>query len=117
MTGTYIEVPEEPNMAAKGIDYVPRNDAAFEHFFNFMLSYVAQKCSGTNPEWTHIPNNVRLELSNVYEAWYLAYSKTLRPHTPEETEAKNDQKKIARKAIRPFVNKPRILCPLVTLCV
>jgi hypothetical protein len=36
-------------------------------------------------------------------AWHTVYEKTLGPHTPVDTEAKNDAKKAASEFIRPFV--------------
>ncbi|MDR1420775.1 MAG: hypothetical protein LBI86_10405 [Treponema sp.] len=44
-------------------------------------------------------------LCHAYALWYNAYALTIGPHTPVDTEAKNDAKKAARAAVRPFVNQ------------
>jgi hypothetical protein len=40
-----------------------------------------------------------------YAGWYEVYSKTLGPHTPEDTLAKNNKKEEAKALVRPFVNQ------------
>jgi hypothetical protein len=70
-----------------------------------MNQYVAQKCSGQTPEWTHIPQAARTLMADSYIDWYTAYANTVGPHTPEDTSAKNDAKDASRKVIRPFVNQ------------
>jgi hypothetical protein len=86
-------------------DYIPSKDADFDKFFKFMNQYVAKKCTGQTPEWNHIPEAARTLMSDGYIAWYTAYTATTGPHTPVDTEAKNDAKKAAVKVIRPFVNQ------------
>jgi hypothetical protein len=44
-------------------------------------------------------------MQTAYAAWYTAYAATVGPHTEVDTEAKNDAKKAAVAAIRPFVNQ------------
>jgi hypothetical protein len=44
-------------------------------------------------------------LSDAYAAWYTVYAKTLGPHTPVDTLAKNNEKKAAKKMARAFVNQ------------
>jgi hypothetical protein len=90
---------------AKKHDYVPRNDAEFNQWFKFLNQYVNLKCTGTPPEWTHIPAPALTAVQNAYAAWYTAWAKTFGPHTPVDTEAKNDAKKAAAAAVRPFVNQ------------
>ncbi|MDR1930372.1 MAG: hypothetical protein LBQ44_07050, partial [Treponema sp.] len=68
-------------------DYIPQRDADFDDFFKFMNQYVAQKCGGQSPEWTHIPQAARTAMADGYIAWYTAYANTLGPHTPEDTSA------------------------------
>jgi hypothetical protein len=68
-----------------------------------MNRYVAQKCGGQTPEWTHIPQAARTLMADSYIDGYTAYGKTLGPHTPEDTSAKNDEKDASKKVIRPFV--------------
>jgi hypothetical protein len=86
-------------------DYIPDNDAAFNNWYKFLNQYVAGKCAGQSPEWTHIPEAALAKQQGAYAAWYNAYSVTLSPHTPVDTKAKNDAKKAARAAVRPFVNQ------------
>ncbi|MDR2193910.1 MAG: hypothetical protein LBP19_05505 [Treponema sp.] len=88
-----------------GKDYLSLSDTEFDKWFKFMNQYVNQKCSGSEPEWTHIPAAVRTAMDNVYASWSTAYARTIGPHTPVDTEAKNDMKDEAKKAIRPFVNQ------------
>ncbi|MDR1421229.1 MAG: hypothetical protein LBI86_12720 [Treponema sp.] len=86
-------------------DYIPDNDAKFNNWYKFMNQYVNAKCAGQSPEWTHIPQDALAVQQAAYAAWYNAYSVTLSPHTPVDTEAKNDAKKAAKAVIRPFVNQ------------
>ena len=86
-------------------DYIPNNDAAFDTWFKFLNQYVAQKCGGSDPAWTHIPQAARTGMINSYSAWYTAYANTIGPHTPVETETKNNAKKASKQVIRPFVNQ------------
>jgi hypothetical protein len=86
-------------------DYVPDNDGVFDDWFKYINQYVAEKCGGSTPAWTHIPQAARTTLADSYAAWYTAYANTKRPHTPVETEVKNNAKKEAKKVIRPFVNQ------------
>jgi hypothetical protein len=90
---------------AHGKDYIPNKDAEFDNFFKFMNQYVAEKCGGQIPDWTHIPVQACQSMADAYTAWYAAYVKTIGPHTPVDTEAKNDAKKAAKAVIRPFVNQ------------
>ncbi|MDR1862372.1 MAG: hypothetical protein LBQ67_00470 [Treponema sp.] len=93
-------------------DYIPSNSAEFDRFFKFMNQYVAQKCDGQTPEWTHILAPARTAMADAYTAWYTAYSQTIGPHTPVETEAKNDAKKAAEQVIRPFVQQYLMFPPV-----
>jgi hypothetical protein len=52
-------------------------------------------------------------MADAYTAWYTAYSKISGPHTPVDTEAKNDARKAAERVIRPFV-KQYLMFPPVT---
>jgi hypothetical protein len=79
-------------------DYIPNNDGVFDDWFKFINQYVAEKRGGSAPAWTHIPQAARTVFAD-------AYANTKRPHTPVETEAKNNAKKEAKKVIRPFVNQ------------
>jgi hypothetical protein len=87
------------------IDYLSLSDADFDNLYKFMCHYVNVKRTGEPPEWTHIPQEAFTVLANGCTAWNAAYVKTIGPHTPVETEAKNNAKKEAKKVIRPFVNQ------------
>jgi hypothetical protein len=63
------------------------------------------KISGTPPAWAHIPPEAFTRLQDAYAAWSAAYETFIGPHTKVDTEAKNDAKKAAKAAIRPFVNQ------------
>jgi hypothetical protein len=86
-------------------DYIPARDKDFNDWFKFLNQYVAQKSGGSSPVWTHIPQAARTALADAYAAWYTAYAATIGPHTPVDTEAKNDAKTAAKTVIRPFVNQ------------
>ncbi|MDR1288495.1 MAG: hypothetical protein LBK08_12880 [Treponema sp.] len=86
-------------------DYLSLVDADFNQFFKFMVQYANAKCTGSTPEWTHIPQAALTSIADMYAAWYTAYSAVLKPHTPVETEAKNDAKTAGKKAVRLFVNQ------------
>ncbi|MDR1399900.1 MAG: hypothetical protein LBJ41_08265 [Treponema sp.] len=85
-------------------DYLNLPDGHFDDIFNIIIEYTDKKCDGATPEWTHIPAERRAELKTAYTAWYAAYTKTIGPHTPVDTEAKNEAKDAAKAKIRPFVN-------------
>jgi hypothetical protein len=86
-------------------DYIPQSDAAFDSWFRNLNEYVGEKCGGNYPQWTHIPSEPRNNLNDLYAVWHTAYEAVLKPHTPVDTAAKNNAKKAAKAAIRPFVNK------------
>ncbi|MDR2149372.1 MAG: hypothetical protein LBO67_00820 [Spirochaetaceae bacterium] len=88
-----------------GKDYLSLPDAEFDRFFKFMNQYVEDKCAGSAPAWTHIPQSARTGMAEAYAAWNGAYDKTIGPHTPVDTEGKNDAKNAAKQVIRRFVNQ------------
>jgi hypothetical protein len=90
---------------AYGKEYIPDNDAKFDAWVKNFLRYILGKMSGSTPAWTHIPQAVIDLLNDLYAVWYLAYGKTVVPHLPPETEAKNDAKKALKKAVRACVNQ------------
>ncbi|MDR1374992.1 MAG: hypothetical protein LBJ24_08480, partial [Treponema sp.] len=84
-------------------DYIPSSDAAFDGWFIFLVQYVTAQCvEGT---WTHIPQAARTELTGARNNWTTAYTNVKGPHTPVDTEAKNDARKAATAVLRPFVNQ------------
>jgi hypothetical protein len=86
-------------------DYIPGGDAGFDIFFNNLVEYVDQKTGGNAPEWNHILPAARAALQGARNTWEAAYGPVKSPHTPVQTEAKNDAKKAAKALIRPFVNQ------------
>jgi hypothetical protein len=86
-------------------EYIPRKDADFDSWLAFLIRYVGEKCGGNKPEWTHIPSEARNAVEDAYTAWEAAYAGTKGPHTPVDTEAKNDTKATAKALVRPFVNQ------------
>jgi hypothetical protein len=88
-----------------GKSYIPGGDGDFDRWFSYLYQYVSQKCAGQTPEWTHIPQAALGVVAALHAAWKTAYGATIGPHTPVETEAKNNAKKAADKGIRPFVNQ------------
>jgi hypothetical protein len=86
-------------------DYIPYNDLEFNQWFKFICQYAGSKTSGSTPEWTHIPQAVITKLNSDYADWYTVYGKTLSPHTPLDTEVKNNMKKEMTAMMRPFANQ------------
>ena len=90
---------------SKKRNYIPQTDADFNTFFKNIIQYVAAKTSSSPPEWKHIPQEDQDEINQVYADWFMAYSRTLKPHPLEETKAKNRVKKASERALREFVNR------------
>jgi hypothetical protein len=86
-------------------DFLSLPDAEFDRFFSFLVQYVTDKCAGTPPAWPHIPQAARTEVADAKTAWAVVFARVLGPHTPVDTEAKNDAKNAAKKVIRAFVNQ------------
>jgi hypothetical protein len=86
-------------------DYIPKRDAEFDGWLGFLIFYVAGKCSGTPPEWTHIPQEAWTIVSNAFGVWHEAFERLKAPHTQVDTEAKNNAKDTAKALIRLFVNQ------------
>jgi hypothetical protein len=47
-------------------DYLNLTDTAFDNWFTRFNQYLAQKCSGSSPEWTHIPSTERNNLGVIW---------------------------------------------------
>jgi hypothetical protein len=88
-----------------GKEYIPKNDAKFDAWFNHLVEYVLARVLAAAPVWTHIPKAEAEKLAASCTAWHTAYETVIGPHTPVETEAKNNVKKAAVKGIRLFVNQ------------
>jgi hypothetical protein len=88
-----------------GKNYIPSRDVDFDAFFLYMANYVETKTSGTPPAWSHILAAAISALLTAYATWHALYEKTLAPHTPVDTLAKNNAREAAEKVIRPFVSQ------------
>jgi hypothetical protein len=86
-------------------DYLSLDDAGFDVSFQNLINYVDAKTSGTSPVWPHIPSEESQTLTDTFSLWHDPYVKTLVPHTPVDTKAKNEAKKAAKTVIRSFVNR------------
>jgi hypothetical protein len=85
--------------------YIPRNDAKFDAWFNHLVEYVLAKVLAAAPVWMHIPKAEAEKLAASCTSWQAAYEAVIGPHTPVDTEAKNDAKKAAVKGNQAFVNQ------------
>jgi hypothetical protein len=82
-------------------DFIPARDAEFDGWLANLTGYVdARAAAGT---WTHIPADKVTALKQHNADWHTAYSKTIAPHTPVDTEAKNNARKAAEAFVRQFV--------------
>jgi len=86
-------------------NYIPSTDADFNQFFKNLAQYVNTKCSGTTPEWEHIPKADRDELDQAYGDWYNAYSLTFKPHNTDIAKEKKRVRKVVEALVREFVNR------------
>jgi hypothetical protein len=92
--------PKEYYMSGSSRD--PPNDAKFDIWFKNLVDYVTAKCNPPDaPEWSFIPYSEVTLLRNAYTDWRAAYTPTLKPHTPEETLAKDE----GREAAVPYRDK------------
>ncbi|MDR3275903.1 MAG: hypothetical protein LBT11_01630, partial [Treponema sp.] len=55
-------------------DYIPRPEAAFSKWAQYLLKYVNDKCTGAPPAWTHIPPEALAALAGQLEDWDTAYA-------------------------------------------
>ncbi|MHB9295112.1 hypothetical protein PilKf_00853 [Pillotina sp. SPG140] len=85
------------------MNQIPVKDAAFNVFFKNVYGYAAQKTSGTQPEWTHIPDEAVSELQNACSAWESAYLKTLGEHSHQDTREKQRIRKESESVLRKFI--------------
>jgi hypothetical protein len=81
--------------------YIPRNDAKFDAWFNYLTDYVMP----TIPAWPNIPKPEAEKPAVVCTGWHTAYKAVIGPHTPVDTETKNGAKKAAVKVIQAFANQ------------
>jgi hypothetical protein len=88
-----------------GKDYIPHKDGEFTTFFINLERIVDMRCTGSSPQWTHIPEEARTGLTAKLNGWKSAYNPTLSPHTPEVTHEKNRVRVVSEKFIRHFVNQ------------
>jgi len=83
------------------VDFIPRQDAAFEVFFRNLVTYVLDNYK----RWGHIPQEDVGQLENQYTDWSEAYEVTLRPHLPQLTLEKNRVRKASERGLRAFINR------------
>jgi hypothetical protein len=83
--------------------FVPTQDAKFNIWLAYLLTYVEEKTSGESPVWSHIPIQRVVELATCNAKWQAAFTKVSGPHTAVDTEAKNDARKEATACVRAFV--------------
>jgi hypothetical protein len=82
---------------------IPTGNAAFDGWFRKLRDGVVEKTTGPSPEWTHIPSEKVTMMVGHYDTWHVAYEKTLGPHSPVETAARNERRKEAEAFLRPFI--------------
>jgi hypothetical protein len=95
-------------------DWIPAGDAEFDTFFKSYCQYVNTKCTGTTPEWTHIPAARRTDLNDAYADWYTAWSKLKTAHTHSDVLAKDLARDRDEKALRDFNNEFILYSSVVT---
>jgi len=86
-------------------DYIPARDADFGHWLKNLSAFVEGKTGGPSPAWDHVPSAEVDALVAACEDWGIHYERTLQPHAPSLTTAKNDARKRAEAAVRPFVRR------------
>jgi hypothetical protein len=96
-------IKKQEAIMANSQNYIPARDADFDGWLENLNNGVIEKTGGQSPAWTHIPAGKVTALTAHYTAWHAAYEKTIAPHTPVDTEAKNDARKAADGFVRPFV--------------
>ncbi|MDR2369937.1 MAG: hypothetical protein LBD71_00530 [Treponema sp.] len=77
----------------------------FDSFFKNYCQYVNARCTGANPEWTHIPTPRRTDLNTACEDWYTCYSRLKTAHTSSDVLAKNLARARDEKVLRNFNNE------------
>jgi len=86
-------------------NYIPNNDAAFSNWFGNIVEYVTEKTGEVTDGWPGVPMELGERLANAQEDWLKHYQPTLHPHTPAQTQAKNDARRRAEAVIRPIVRQ------------
>ena len=80
--------------------FIPRPDAAYNTFFENLVTYV----SGWYVTWG-IPQTEFQALRVVLQTWRNAYTPTLEPHTPQITREKDRVRVETERALRAFINR------------
>jgi hypothetical protein len=88
---------------AQNKGFIPSAGPGYDTFFKNVCQYVNTMCTGTTPEWTHIPADERAALNTAYADWYTPYAKTRAPHLPADTAAMRDADKRSRKVLSRFI--------------
>ena len=94
-------------------NYVPRNHAEFDRWFNNLNMHVATKCKGSKPDWDHIIRRELDALDDAYADWHTSYTPTLKPHTSDITQKRDEARGRAEKVLRQFIQR-HLYCEPVT---
>jgi hypothetical protein len=86
-------------------DLIPGSDAKFNDWSRLLNQVTLERTSEPNPVWTHVPKAAVDRLTNGFGNWSLAYGKTLKPHTPQDTLEKNRARDVLEQIERSFVNE------------
>jgi hypothetical protein len=76
-----------------------------------MLTYVTAKCTPAHV-WEHIPQTALARLTTLYDDWCEAYEKIKGPHTPVDTEKKNEARKAAKTYLSEFIARYLVWDPV-----
>ena len=87
---------------------IPHGNEAFDRLLKNVNRYVAEKTSGTIPEWTHIPRIDIACLAQAYVDWYSEYVRSLSPHPSPSTKEMCQCRMLAERALNDFIS--RYLC-------
>jgi len=95
-------------------DYIPKNHALFQAWFNNFTMYVSIKTTGSKPDWDHILKREMDALFAAYDDWFLNYTPTLKPHSPDLTAMRDEARARAEKVIRAFVKRHMYVEPVTS---
>jgi hypothetical protein len=88
---------------ARKKSFIPTSYPKYNDFYKNTCQYVNVKCTGTTPEWTHIPADERTALNDGYADWYTYYARIKGPHTPADNVAVKAAYTRSRKVLARFI--------------
>ena len=91
-----------------GSNYIPSRDKDFHSWFGNLLNYVLDK----NAAWNCIPQSQVTVLNEAFQDWNNHYAPTLQPHTPGQSQCKNDARRRSEAVICEFVQRFLYLDPV-----